>query len=204
MHKLEVRDPPQSAASPAQLPQAPRAVSTDLPYEQRTVARVGNVGWDTPAKTLVERAQGLVRDAQVPIESHGPIVAAVGRKATGSACEIVFKTPADVQDARVRVDHLHRAFGDDPEKCAWLDAKTTKEEFALGAKLRKLRETVSDLEDARPDKQRVAVRYGPRAIRVGDQLVCWIADAGLEWTDWAQTRYTDDQRRHARVAAEIF
>lgn len=73
---------------------------------------MGNLGWFEPKENLIATANNVLTQARVPAEDILRITAATGRGELGSACEIVFRDPKTLQNARVKVRMLRRVAGD--------------------------------------------------------------------------------------------
>ena len=66
------------------------APTVSLPYEQRTIARLGNLGWDETSETLTERARRVLAEAAVPAHHFSGLCPIVNRAGKGSLVELVF------------------------------------------------------------------------------------------------------------------
>ena len=70
------------------------------PKEERTIARMGNLGWDLDKAEAVKRAKQVLLDAKICDETYHSLVA-LHRK--GSMVELEFHTPSELRRARFAV-----------------------------------------------------------------------------------------------------
>ena len=103
--------------------------SGDMPYERRTLVRVGNLGWDCDAITLCERFTTFMAAIEIlPSEYDKPVAPHRG----GSHVDVLFDHPNTVAKGKLRALAKQYSFGaeDDPHrKKVWIDAKKTREEM---------------------------------------------------------------------------
>lgn len=98
----------QTAAEQAAAGVAQARRSTASSSSERTVARMGNLGWNKEERILLERAQQVLSAARVDTEHYAHVTAAIGRGEKGSACEFHFHKNIYVENAKFAVIHLRR------------------------------------------------------------------------------------------------
>lgn len=96
--------------------------------------RIGCLGWDTAAATLVELAHRVLRDANLPVAAWFAMEPAVGRIAGGSAAEVRFVTYEVLVRARASVRAVAR-HDDTSPRAMLLDRKRPKKELRLAKML---------------------------------------------------------------------
>ena len=128
--------------------------SADIPYEQRTLAMMGQIVPHTspiPKSQLVERANQLLQQARIPAEwiRAGPFAitrAAPGGGRLGHAVEILFCKPEQLRISKCKVRDLE--IRNTAGRFLWLDARRTKSENAPARYIHKMGDVLTDyLED---------------------------------------------------------
>jgi hypothetical protein len=170
------------------------------PYEQRTVARIGSLGWDTEKKILHERAQKVLIDAGVDPQAYTALVLVCGRSGKGSAAELVFRTPAGLQAARLQVRSLNREF--DVGKPCWLDAKKERAELRPARIIHRIAQVLQELENGRDDKGEVKKDTIGKIVSVGGHRACFTLHGSLKWSAWSVARYPQSELEWAQAFAE--
>ena len=112
-----------------------------LPKEERTIARMGNLGWDLDKAEVVKRAKQVLEEAEICNETYQDVVA-VHRK--GSMVEIEFHTPTELRRAHFAVEMLDREFQKDRK--VWLSVAKTEAELRPGRIYRRLNLSLQELE----------------------------------------------------------
>ena len=117
------------AAPAAAARSAARGSRDARPPEERTAARLGGLGWDTPELELVVRAKAALDAAAVDSSTYQGLSPACRPGGKGSACELHFSTPDALALARslIRVAQ-HKATQSSPT-CVWLDVQKSREEL---------------------------------------------------------------------------
>ena len=145
----------QQATVPPTMPESantaldPAASSTRLapagaictPYELRTVARIGNLGWNTEPGVIRDRAAAILTDAGVPADSWSGLCSTSAKP--GSSAELVFRDPSALQAARLKVKSLQRMIEGD--RVVWLDAKRDRSEMRPARLTHRAFEALQDL-----------------------------------------------------------
>jgi hypothetical protein len=170
------------------------------PYEQRTVARIGSLGWDTEKKVLQERALAVLKDAGVDPQTYTALVPVCGRSGKGSAAELLFRTPAGLQAARLQVRSLGREF--DAGKPSWLDAKKERAELKPARVIHRIAEVLQEFENNRDDKGEVKKDTIGKTVSVSGHRACFTLNGSLKWSAWAVARYPQSELEWAQAFAE--
>jgi len=95
-------------------------VPNDIPYELRTVGRLGRLAWGLDKATALSLAKSLLDEARVTADQYHCLEAAFRHK--GSAVVILFKSAEFLTAAKCRVRHLEKVMprADGP---VWPDAQ---------------------------------------------------------------------------------
>lgn len=167
--------------------------------EGRRLARLGGLGWDTPAADLEARAVDLLTAAGVSRQSYGPVAAAVGRSGKGSAAETVFQTCAALEEARVAVRALKRSYSQNSP--AWLEVARTRAENAPVRAMHRAADLLAELERTRQDCLPVRRDAASRGIAACDTRVAYVAVEKIIWTPAGLARYSASDRSDAEAVA---
>ena len=162
--------------------------SVIVPYEQRVIARIGNLGWNTEKKTIEERAKQVLNEAGVNSGKYKHL-AAVSAK-LGSAAELVFNAPEDLQAARFAVKALDKQFEDG--RFVWLDAKKEQAELRPSRLMNRAAECIVDVESRREDKMEVQKNSSGKFVKVGGTKFGFACNSQWRWTPEAGTRYGNE------------
>lgn len=165
----------------------------------RTVARLGNLGWDSEPHVLQTRGLELLRMAGVPPANHGPVAPVVASCGTGSMAEVVFVDSASLQAARVAVKARRHEFV--AGKAAWLDEARTRAETAPVRHMHRLADAVAELEAERADATSVVRDGRSRSVTCAGRKVAYICDERVVWTSHGVQRYSADDHAIAAAAA---
>lgn len=177
--------PPQAAHAPAPPPQRSFPPSS----QPRLLARLGNLGWDTPAEVLMQRATELLESAGVPHNAVTALTPMVGKAGTGSACEAMFITENALQQAKLKTRGIRKTWVEG--KSAWLDFKKSREELAPARTIHRCAELVEDVEMRRPDRGEVVKNVGAKLVMVNQQRCFYTVGGVLKATHFAAKRYSD-------------
>ena len=161
------------------------ADSTTLPYERRTIARMGGFTWNTPAADLVRIAKEVLSAGGIPDDNWKSLHAV---RDPGSIVELELSTAAMLQSARLAVRCANRRID---QRLIWLDAAKTRDELAPARLVRRAAEALIELESNRPQSERKEVTkvLSGKQVKLGGQVVCYSANANLMWTEMAKERY---------------
>lgn len=84
------------------------------------VARIGGIGWDSPAALLLERGKDVLARAGVAAADVSAVAPVTSRAGTGSSVKVAFVSTAALERARVQVRATAVVFEGQPRE-AWLD-----------------------------------------------------------------------------------
>jgi len=126
-----------------------------VPYEKRTVARLGCLGWDSPKELILKRAQEVLDAARAPCSAYLCLSAVVWRDGKGSSAELKLNSAEELHSARLSVQAQSKEYI--TGKKVWLDAK--KESSEMHA--RKMVHRTHDYLEEAESKQR-APCYGSK------------------------------------------
>lgn len=163
--------------------------------EGRRLARLGGLGWDTPAADLEARAVDVLTAAGISHQSYGPVAAAVGRSGKGSAAETVFEIHAALEAARVAVRALKRSYSQ--TRLVWLEVAKTRAENAPVRVMHRVADLLAELERSRQDCLPVRRDAASRGVTVGDMRIAYVAGDKIVWTPAGLARYSASDRSDA-------
>lgn len=172
------------------------------PPELRTMARMGNLGWDTPDTQLIERARTVLQTARVEESAYTELVPATGRAGTGSSVQIAFVSAERLQRARMAVRAAGVSFGGG--RRAWLDVQKTRDELRPARAVHRIAECLEEFEAEKPEEQRARIvkEMATKSVRAEAQRMCIFRSNGVAWTPAGRDRYTEEQRDLAAGIAE--
>ena len=158
------------------------------PYECRTIARMGNFPWNTPATELVRMAKDSLAKAGVP-DAHWRHLHAP--RDPGSSVELEFNDACNLQSARLAIRCSAERVGD---KFVWLDAAKTRDELRPARLTHRGATALSDLESKRPEDARGNVEkvMTGKQVKVAGDVMGYSAYGQWEWTRAAHGRYDED------------
>ena len=188
--KLDSQSPhvPQPVDNSAQPPPAvPAAARSAVPVRERTVARMANLGWDTPKDSLESRAREILTNAGVSDEQFKQVIAL---RDPGSAVEIEFHTAIELRRARLLVEALNKKY----EECrsnVWMAAAKTDQELYPGRVCGRLRKVLSEFEKDRVDPLEVTQEKFLTVIKLGPTRAASVSSQGeVTWLEGARQRYS--------------
>ena len=165
--------------------------TVSLPYEQRTIARIGNLGWDQTSETLTERARRVLVEAAVPADHFSGLCPIVNRAGKGSLVELVFSSAVFLQHARLSV--RARQLKIDGDRIVWLDARKEREELKPARIVHRICECLEDFEQACDNPLPVQKFMNGKFVKVGGTRAGYVFKSSWHWTQWSKTRYDSDQ-----------
>jgi hypothetical protein len=170
----------------------------EVPYESRTLAIMGNLGFDTPADELEERCKTLLQELGFSQEHWSGI--ACTRRDGGSACEVVFASPILLQQARLKLKSKRKQFIDG--RTVWLDAKKTRSELRPNRMTHRIHEMLEQFEAEQDEIKIVVKNLNTKDVKTGGALMGFCRANAWQWTKAARDRYTPEQREFAGSYAE--
>ena len=169
-----------------------------IPYDQRTIARIGNLGWDTEADLIIARAKDVLQKAGV---DDGQFRGLSAPRRKGSMAELVFMSAASLQAARVLVQSLQMSF---PEGhgMVWLDARLERSETRPARLVHRAAEMMEDVEAKREDRLPIAKKTGGKYIELGGRKAGFSHNGKWVFTELAKQRYQQESLEMIKSYAE--
>ena len=172
----------------------------ETPYELRTHAVLGGLGWDESAERLMQVAQSTLTKAGVDTATFSAVTAIVSRNNEGSTAQLVFRTAGELAAAKLLVRAAGcRGWND---KNIWLDAKKSRTEMKPARLVHRIAQVLTDFEDARADKQPIEKNMIGKNVRNASGQLGWSRAGVWIWTAIAKARYTVEQLDIAKSFAE--
>ena len=192
--KLEVRATANHARS------APESSHVVVPREARTIAVIGNLGWDTPRSVIMERAKQVFTDAGVSPESFSSLCAITFKDDKGSTAQLCFNQPAQLQVAGLAVRALNRTY--QQGRYVFLDVRKELSEWRPGQIVRRMADFLGDVEAARTDRLEIKPFMNGKFVKVGGDRVGFTFKGEWKWTQFAVTRFSREIMETAKEYAE--
>ena len=174
---------------------------TVTPYEQRTVAILANLAWDTPGDEVVRRAKSVLMQAEIPekdFKDLGPL-----NRLKGSAAVLTFASHALLQRARRKLDSMQLVVDTlDTKRVVWLDAKKERSETRPARLVHRAHEALSELELGRSDPIQIDKDLRGKRILSGGKRLGHSVNGAWAWSEAAQQRYTKDALAGATAFVE--
>lgn len=174
------------------------SASSSTPYEARKIARIGNLGWNDTAETILKRANEVLRDAGAQPNEYTNLVPT--SRTSGSAAELLFQSATRLQEMKLAIKSLGRAYTD--ERIVWMDAKKERHELRPARLVHRVFEAIQDLESTREDKMEAEKIMNGKFIKVGGTRAGYSFNSTWKWTAFAVARYTAEQLDVAKAYAE--
>ena len=172
----------------------------ETPYELRTHAVMGGLGWDETAERLMAVAQTTLTKAGVDTATFSAVTAIVSRNNEGSTAQLVFRTAGELAAAKLLVRAAQcRGWND---KNIWLDAKKSRTEMKPARLVHRIAQVLTDFEEARADKQPIEKNMVGKNVRNASGQLGWSRAGVWIWTAIAKARYTVEQLDIAKSFAE--
>lgn len=184
-----------SSASPSVPPPADAATAL-----QRRTTRMGNLGWDTPARELEERAKQCLAAAGVPPEAIVALAAVAGRSGSGSAAQIIFLDDAAAATAIVAVRGLRRQFCDG--RFVWLDVQRSPAQQQLVRVFYRGCTLLQQAAEARSIRGAITRQPASRTLLWDNAVLAWVTEGGAwQWASAAAALLPQDVRRDVEAFA---
>ncbi len=171
---------------------------SEVPPELRRYARLGNLGFDTDAPTLLTRAKAFLTSIGVAPEDYKCLQAV---RDPGSICSLTFSDSVKLQDAK-RASRVLSFTQPGCAKPTWLDVEKSKAELKPARIIHRAAELITDFETGRPDRQDVTKILNGKQIKIEGRLVCYTYRGTLQWASLGLSRYSADERMQVAAFAE--
>ena len=159
-------------------------------YEERVLARVGNLGWDTPEAEIIQRCKQVLLTCGV---SEATVRAVTAPRRTGSQAEVLFTSGAHLQEAAQLVKQKGIRIVE--TKVVWLDVAKTRAELKPSRIVHRVAEIFGDFEAVKaPDQRREILKdLARKRVKVGGVRVMFTLYGELKWTEQAKSMFTQEQ-----------
>ena len=174
-----------------------RAIPSFVPHEQRVIATIGNLGWNTEAKILLERAREVLAEVGIEQSCYSGLS---GPRREGSRAELCFNSPSDLQRAKLLVREASKQYNDG--HYVWLDVKKTREEMRPARIVHRMAEFLGEVETQQSEKLPIKKVLNGKYIEVGDKRVGRVMNGAWHWDAFAKARYSKEQLVSAKGFAE--
>ena len=164
----------------------------------RTVARMGNLGFDTPGAEIVKRAKEALIAANVPAETCGAVAAV--RRDQGSAAEIVFMSEQALKAASIAVRAQELTYV--PGKYVWVNVAQTREERKPARIVHRMHDCLVDMEKLSGRGLAVVKNVPGKYVTVGNDKVGFSLRGEWKWTAYATSRYHGQELDDSKAYAE--
>ena len=181
--------PPGLQAQPSPVPGI-----QDLPYEARTTAILGNLGWDDKGADLLAEARRILALAGVDVATYDGLSAMANRQDEGSAAALVFRSPGELQKAKllVRAVALNGLQG----KLVWLDARKTRLELKPARIIHRAAQMLADFEGALAPASQLEITkmMAAKYLCNNNGRILYTLRGKIFWAPEGVARYTAEQR----------
>ena len=172
----------------------------DTPYEQRTHAVLGALGWDETADRLMQVAISTLDTAGINKETYSALTAIVSRNNEGSTVQMVFRSPGELSAAKLLVRSAQCKGWSG--KLIWLDAKKSRSEMKPARLVHRITQVLQDFENAMPQPQVLEKNMMGKTVRSPAGQLGWSRSGTWIWTGLAKARYSAEQLDIAKSWAE--
>ena len=151
--------------------------------DERTAARMGGLGFDTPELELIVRAKAALNAAGVDPETYQGLAPACRPGGVGSACELHFREPDELALARSLLRVAMHKVEDGAQTAVWLDVQKTREELKPARRVKSLHQSIKDaLFDQ--EKQQVPCTFDQRtrSVSVRGARAAYMKGEEVKWT----------------------
>ena len=153
----------------------------EVPYENRVVAIMGNLGFDTAVQELEARCKTVLQECGFGPEHFSGVAST--RRESGSACEIVFASPQLLLQARIKITAMRKSFQTTSTRFVWLDAKKTRTELKPNRMTHKVNEILETFEGERTEgTQTVSKDLAKKCVKVGTVVMGYSSGQQWKWT----------------------
>lgn len=184
-----------STRTQANIASAPEAQS--IPYELRTVARIGNLGFETPSIEIETRAKSILSEAGITPDMY---LGLSDVRQKGSLAELAFHDPNNLQKARLAIHAMSKSFVDG--KFVWLDVKKTSQELKPTRIMHRITEYLEEVEKANGRNAVITKFPGDRKIKVDDNKEGSSYGGEWHWTHFVRQRYSIEELNEGKAYAE--
>ena len=170
------------------------------PYELRTIAVIGNLGWDSPSSELMDRAKKVLADAGVSGETYSNLCAITFKGDKGSSVQLCFQNPSLLQHASLAVRALRQSFSE--ERFVYLDVRKEQAERRPARVVSRMADFMADVEAGMEPPLAIEKVMNGKFVKVGGKRIGFTFKGEWKWTDYAITRYSGEVMQTAKEFAE--
>ena len=190
------------SGSPPGLAAIGATAAHELPYESRTTAMLGGLGWDNKGCELLTEANRILSLAGVLSTSYEGLSAMVNRADEGSAAALVFHSAKELQKTKllVRAANATGLQG----KLVWLDARKTRLEMKPARVIHRAAQMLSDFEGNRVQGGELLVNKNMAAkfLFNTNGRILYTLRGKVLWAPEGLARYDAEQRNIVEGFAE--
>ena len=155
--------------------------SESVPWELRTAAIIGSLGWDVPDLDLLAAARDVLQRAGVDGATWEAVHPGCRPGGKGSTVTLLFKDPNDLSIARAKVRALAcRRTG--ARSAVWLDAQKTRAELRPSRQMRALVEATKTVLGTKAGEQEVTRDDRVRTVSINGVASAFLKHSSLVWT----------------------
>ena len=168
------------------------------PVGERTLGCLGNLGWDSPAQTLLERAENLMKEMNLEKPRDYKSITCPSKmwEAGSSFCHVDFVSPTQIATVGRKIDELKKSLiPDKPDKYVFLTVHKSREERAPTRMIRACAAKMNFYEQQRDDtKKTMTAKPQERSVNDGMDVYAYIDQFNvLRFTHIAKQRYPTEQ-----------
>jgi hypothetical protein len=178
--------------------------SNATPHDQRTLAKMGCLGWNDDAATIERRARGCMTKATVDMSTVETINAT--KRKEGSQAEVLFNSATALQAAKHKVRQSRQAFTNDAERIAWLDVAKTRDELKPTRVIHRSTELLQDFLATKPAQEppiNLEKDIPGKRIKLNGNILAYTLRGELKFTQLAKSTFTRDELDMAIGYAEM-
>lgn len=169
--------------------------------QDRTLARVGNLGWDSDGPELAKRFKELLAKTGIPEDSCVWAAPIVGRSGKGSAMQVQFADATTVDRLRAACRAARVTYGGD--RFVWCDVQRTPEELRPAKLVHRVAEVLADFEKGKQDGGlQVEKHMYTKTVTLGGDRVAYILAGKLRFCGPLPDRYSQEDIDLMRGFAE--
>ena len=170
------------------------------PYELRTIAVIGNLGWDSPSSELMDRAKKVLADAGVSGETYSNLCAITFKGDKGSSVQLCFQNPSLLQHASLAVRALRQSFSEG--RFVYLDVRKEQAERRPARVVSRMADFMADVEAGMEPPLAIEKVMNGKFVKVGGKRIGFTFKGEWKWTDYAISRYSGAVMQTAKEFAE--
>ena len=189
------------AADVNALPESWASTQGEIPYEQRTEAYMGNLGWDLSVKELEDYGRAALHEAGVDGGSWSKLRAKVGRNQLGSGVVLTFQVAQKLFAARDQLRALKKQ--GTTGRVIYLDAAKTRRELRPSRLTHRAHDFLQRIENEKTGPKETVVKHlDGKYLTISDANIGYSDHGCWKWTSKAADYYSSDQLDICKTFAE--